>query len=70
MIVIAPAAALLLGACAAGGGNTLSYGEEYDQLVARCQAEGGMVVPLGSGATGRAATDYACQQRHGATRLE
>ena len=61
IVIVAPA--LLLGACASTTGTGLSYGEEYERLVAECQAGGGILVPITRSLSSNPAADYACERR-------
>ncbi len=47
----------------------LSYSEELAQLSADCVERGGILVPTGSGTTGRPQTDYVCRISGGGTRI-
>ncbi len=59
LILVAPAALLLLSACNGMGGAN-SYSNDIERLGADCQARGGILTPTGM-TTGRAETEYACK---------
>ncbi len=60
LALLAPAALLLLSACAGGTSGGNSYTNDIERLSASCQARGGILTPSGE-TTGRAETEYACK---------
>ena len=60
LALLAPAALLLLSACAGGMGNGNSYADDIERLSDSCQARGGTLTPTGE-MTGRVETEYACK---------
>ena len=60
--LIAPAALLLLAACATTPREDGGYSGDLARLNADCVARGGILSPTG-GITGRAATDNVCEIR-------
>lgn len=65
-------AAVALGAAACsttGDGSPRGYAADLERLRADCTARGGVLTPTSS-TTGRAETDYVCELRGPATRLQ
>ncbi|HEY1224052.1 MAG TPA: hypothetical protein VGE54_02390 [Brevundimonas sp.] len=60
LILLAPAALLLLSACAGGMSGGSSYTSEIERHSAACTARGGILTPTGE-TTGRVETEYACK---------
>ncbi|WP_298158241.1 hypothetical protein [Brevundimonas sp.] len=61
--------AAALAACAGTPRSSPTYGQELDQLTADCTARGGILSPISGAQTGRPQTDFACEIRGGASRL-
>lgn len=55
----APAALLMLSACASGAGQN-HYQSEFERLSAECEGRGGILSPTGQ-QTGRPQTDNVCK---------
>lgn len=64
------AAALSLGACASSGEPRLNYQGELDKLTADCTARDGILAPIPGAQTGRPQTEYVCEIRSGASRIQ
>jgi hypothetical protein len=65
LLVLSATAPLALAACATTGVDRQTYQQEYEALMADCQARGGILTPI-PGSTGpRPANDYACEIRGG-----
>lgn len=60
LVLLAPAALLLLSACAGGMTNGNSYTDDLDRLSDSCRARGGILTPTGV-SSGRIETEYACK---------
>jgi hypothetical protein len=60
LALLAPAALLLLSACAGGTSGGNSYTNDIERLSASCTARGGILTPTGE-TTGRVETEYACK---------
>lgn len=59
LILLAPAALLMLSACAGGMGGG-DYSSQIERHSAACTARGGILTPTGE-TTGRVETEYACK---------